>query len=317
MNGNVTPDRNGRLTDRRGFLRLGGGVLAGGVSIGASSCGFGNQDDNSGGGGKKKNSKLNLYITGDVATIDLAQTQSTVDANLQLNILEGLYRLDPHNKAIPGQAKSVDVTKGKTRYTFHLRNDIKWSNGDPVTAHDFKYSWLRTLDPKTASPLGLEHLQYVEGRRPTTRGRRKLTTSASKPQTRGHSSSTCTRQRHSSWSLSPVRKAVFHSTKSSSKRRAKILPRGRTVSCITARTNYRNISHLTSSNSAKTRNTGMQRTRRSAPSKLRSSNSPPLRSTCTNQVNWISCNWTLRLRRSTRIRKSIVPIHPSRCIICT
>lgn len=48
-------------------------------------------------------------------------------------------------------AKKAKVSKDGLTYTFTLREDNKWSNGDPVTAEDFVYSWQRTLDPKTGS----------------------------------------------------------------------------------------------------------------------------------------------------------------------
>ena len=66
-------------------------------------------------------------------------------------IFEGLtYReastLDP----VPGAAKSWDVSPDGRRWTFHIRPESKWTNGDPVTAHDFVYAWRRLEDPKNA-----------------------------------------------------------------------------------------------------------------------------------------------------------------------
>lgn len=54
------------------------------------------------------------------------------------------------NKPIPAVAKSYDVSKDKKTYTFHLR-DSKWSNGTPVTAEDFVFSWKRAVNPDTAA----------------------------------------------------------------------------------------------------------------------------------------------------------------------
>lgn len=65
--------------------------------------------------------------------------------------MEGLYRIGANNKITPGIATNTVVSKDKKTYTFTLRKNAKWSNGDPVTAQDFVYSWRRTIDPKTAS----------------------------------------------------------------------------------------------------------------------------------------------------------------------
>ena len=52
---------------------------------------------------------------------------------------------------IPAVAESWDVTEGGTVYTFHLRDDARWSNGDPVTADDFVFTFRRIMDPATAA----------------------------------------------------------------------------------------------------------------------------------------------------------------------
>jgi oligopeptide transport system substrate-binding protein len=66
------------------------------------------------------------------------------------NVLEGLVRLQPQGEPLPGVAVSWTVEKG-VRYTFHLRPDARWSDGQPVTARDFQYAWLRALDPHTGA----------------------------------------------------------------------------------------------------------------------------------------------------------------------
>jgi oligopeptide transport system substrate-binding protein len=66
------------------------------------------------------------------------------------NLFEGLYNEDAKGNPVPGVAESYEANADNSVYTFHLR-DAKWSNGDPVTADDFVYSWQRAVDPKTAS----------------------------------------------------------------------------------------------------------------------------------------------------------------------
>lgn len=67
------------------------------------------------------------------------------------SIFEGLMRLDAKTlQPIGGVAKSFELSEDETRYTFHLRDNARWTDGRPVTAHDFVYSWKRILDPKVA-----------------------------------------------------------------------------------------------------------------------------------------------------------------------
>ncbi|HEX3595608.1 MAG TPA: peptide ABC transporter substrate-binding protein, partial [Polyangiaceae bacterium] len=66
-------------------------------------------------------------------------------------LFEGLTRREPRTMhPAPGVAKSWDISADGKRYTFHLRDDARWSDGHPVTASDFVYSWKRLLDPKLA-----------------------------------------------------------------------------------------------------------------------------------------------------------------------
>ena len=63
----------------------------------------------------------------------------------------------------PGMAESWDVSEDGKTYTFHLRQDAKWSDGDPVTAKDFEYSWRRICDPSFASEALQAITDYVQG----------------------------------------------------------------------------------------------------------------------------------------------------------
>ena len=67
------------------------------------------------------------------------------------NAMEGLFRIK-NNHAEPGLATKTKVSKDGLTYTMTLRKNAKWSNGDPVTAHDFVYAWHRAVDPKNAAP---------------------------------------------------------------------------------------------------------------------------------------------------------------------
>ncbi len=68
------------------------------------------------------------------------------------DLFEGLLNEDADGNLIPGVAESWEASDDKMTYTFNLRDNAKWSNGDPVTAGDFVYAWRRAADPETASP---------------------------------------------------------------------------------------------------------------------------------------------------------------------
>lgn len=72
--------------------------------------------------------------------------------NVIIALIEGLVSEDPKTlKPIPGVAEKWNISDDGLIYTFHLRKNAKWSNGDPVTAHDFVYSYRRILNPNLAS----------------------------------------------------------------------------------------------------------------------------------------------------------------------
>lgn len=109
-----------------------------------SACGFS--------GGNTSDDKNTLVLTdkGEPPNLDTALSTDQVSFTVLTNAMEGLMRLGKDHKPAPGIAQSYDVSADKLTYTFHLR-DAKWSDGKPVTAHDFEFAWKRALDPKTAS----------------------------------------------------------------------------------------------------------------------------------------------------------------------
>ena len=87
----------------------------------------------------------------EVASLDPQKTEGVPESHVIRELLEGLVNQDAEGKVIPGVAERWETTDNKT-FTFYLRKDAKWSNGDPVTAQDFVYSFQRAVDPATASP---------------------------------------------------------------------------------------------------------------------------------------------------------------------
>jgi ABC-type oligopeptide transport system substrate-binding subunit len=82
--------------------------------------------------------------------IDPCYDVETGDFVFQL--FEGLAELIPDGNVVPCLARSWDVLDGGKRYIFRLRQEVRWSDGTPLTARDFVYAWRRTLHPATASP---------------------------------------------------------------------------------------------------------------------------------------------------------------------
>jgi oligopeptide transport system substrate-binding protein len=81
-----------------------------------------------------------------------------------LALFEGLVSYDPHDlHPVPGVAKSWEISPDGLVYTFHLREDAKWSNGEPVTAQDFVQSYQRILTPALASEYAYMIFNYVTG----------------------------------------------------------------------------------------------------------------------------------------------------------
>ncbi len=80
------------------------------------------------------------------------------------NLFEGLVGKDPRTlKPIPGAAESWKISKDGKTYTFKIRSNAVWSDGTPVTANDFVYSWTRLLEPKTASEYAYQGYYFKNG----------------------------------------------------------------------------------------------------------------------------------------------------------
>ena len=133
-------------------------VLA--MSVALSACSTGgdkktstdsSKSDNKSDGKLAAKQVLNRTEKQEIPTMDSSKSTDTLSSQILGNTMEGLYRLDQNNKPIPAAAESSTKSEDGKKYTFKLRKDAKWSNGDPVTAKDFVFAWQRLLDPKTAA----------------------------------------------------------------------------------------------------------------------------------------------------------------------
>ncbi|WP_154136001.1 peptide ABC transporter substrate-binding protein, partial [Bacillus anthracis] len=135
-------------------------VLAMSMALTACSTSGGDKKtstNSSSGGDSKSEEKLaakqvfNKTENQEIPTMDTSKSTDTLGSQILGNTMEGLYRLDKENKLIPAAAESSTKSEDGKKYTFKLRKDAKWSNGDSVTAKDFVFAWQRLLDPKTAA----------------------------------------------------------------------------------------------------------------------------------------------------------------------
>lgn len=127
------------------------------VSSFLAACGTGNDDAAQGGSddaAKDVPQVLNILETAEIPTMDTVMGTDAVAFNVANQVFEGLYRLDENNNAVEGMAIDHEVSEDGTVYTFNLREDAKWSNGDPVTADDFVFAWRRAVTPETGSEYG-------------------------------------------------------------------------------------------------------------------------------------------------------------------
>ena len=146
---------------RRHCLTGGGALLAGallGGSAGAAPAG--------------------LYRRGndaDPETLDPHRSSTVAEAHILRDLYEGLLTYDNHGVIIPGAAMRWSVSPDALTYTFTLREDGRWSNGDPVVAADFVYALRRVMNPVTAAKYA-EILAPIRNARAVNQGSAPLDT---------------------------------------------------------------------------------------------------------------------------------------------
>lgn len=106
---------------------------------------------------------LSVQIGPNPETIDPALNSAVDGGNMILHTFECLLTWDQDSKLAPGQAESWETSEDGLTWTFHLRDDLKWSDGSALTANDFVYSWRRVCDPMVAAPYAETVLGMVEG----------------------------------------------------------------------------------------------------------------------------------------------------------
>jgi oligopeptide transport system substrate-binding protein len=150
-----------RIT-RQEFLKMGASGLAGAAVLGSTGCGVLQQGGQQGGDSGDQNA-LAYQLAAEIPDMDPSTMTDVNSFRLITNVMEGLYRIDENEKPQPAHAQDVYISDDQLTYTFALRDGIRWSNGEPVSSHDFKYSWLRAIDPQTASQYSYIIAPYIKG----------------------------------------------------------------------------------------------------------------------------------------------------------
>ncbi len=130
----------------------------------AAGCGGDDDGGNAGatteeGGAQAAEQVITVNWGTEPPSLDPGLASDLTSANILFNIMDPLVKLDDDLTPVPAAAASVETSEDGTTVTYVLRDDLKWSNGDPVTAEDFEYSWKRTVSPE----LGADYAYQFYG----------------------------------------------------------------------------------------------------------------------------------------------------------
>ena len=119
--------------------------------------------------GKNENDGIIVNLSVEPKTIDPSLNAQIYGVIYISHVFEGLTVRDRNNKIAPGVAEDWEISPDGKTYTFYLRTNSTWSDGKPVVAEDFVYSWQRQVDPKVASEYSYQH-EPVKNAMAITRG---------------------------------------------------------------------------------------------------------------------------------------------------
>lgn len=124
---------------------------------------------------KLSDSEIIVNLSVEPKTIDPSFNAQIYGVIYIQHVFEGLTTRDKNNKVVEGVAESWDISQDGKIYTFHLRTNSLWSDGKPVVAEDFVYSWRREVDPVVASEFSYQH-EAVKNARDITAGKKPVET---------------------------------------------------------------------------------------------------------------------------------------------
>ncbi|ASN07360.1 peptide ABC transporter substrate-binding protein [Virgibacillus necropolis] len=123
-----------------------------------------NETSESSDSGDSQSNKKEVYLSAPGVIPSLSPTIADNDFSFEIinQVFEGLYRLNKEGEPeLALAAEEPKVSENNKVYTFEIRKDAKWSNGTPVTAHDFEYAWKKAVDPETGAAYGPQFEEIV------------------------------------------------------------------------------------------------------------------------------------------------------------
>ena len=123
------------------------GLVALFASMVLAGCG-----NNAGTDSNNSDGKVTISTTtdGELASLDHTQSTDNPSLNTISNVMEGLYRpADDQSIELGVAAEEPEISDDQLTYTFKIRDDANWSNGDPVTAQDFVYTYQKSVNPES------------------------------------------------------------------------------------------------------------------------------------------------------------------------
>ena len=115
-----------------------------------------------GGSDKSSSQNLRLNIVSEPPTLHPALATDSTSGGVLIQTFEGLTRIDKDGVPQPAMAEDIQVSDDQLTYTFKIREDATWTNGDPVTAEDFEYAWKWAIDPQNQSQYAYQ-LYSIKG----------------------------------------------------------------------------------------------------------------------------------------------------------
>jgi ABC-type oligopeptide transport system substrate-binding subunit len=141
-------------------------LLVTSLALVAAGCG-GDDDEAAGtgatteGGAEAAEQVITVNWATEPPSLDPGLASDTTSANILLNIMDPLIKLDDDLNPVPSAAESFETSEDGKTVTFVLRDDLKWTNGDPVVAGDFEYAWKRTVSPELAADYAYQFYGIV------------------------------------------------------------------------------------------------------------------------------------------------------------
>ncbi len=137
-----------------------------------TACGGVGSKDSTGSGSSTEEVKiLKANNSSEPGSLDPALATGSNDSWVLDHTFEGLMKYDKDGKLVPGMAaEDPTISDDGLTYTFKLKEGLKWSNGEPLTAHDFEFTYKRLADPETAADYSYQ-MEYIKGGKEFTEGK--------------------------------------------------------------------------------------------------------------------------------------------------